>query len=147
MSKDLLVAESAYKSILDTIGSSDPELGGILGTTEGRTCCEHFILDEIDRRWFHMYRPNVDYLNACLRRWDEHDIELTAFVHSHASIHPTLSTADLEFGKALAKQLDTQTVYMVLVVMYLDKLQEIKAYRINADGGMEECSLLITPDS
>lgn len=147
MSKDLLVAESTYKNILDTIGSSDPELGGMLGTTKGRACCEHFILDEIDRRWFHMYRPNVDYLNACLRRWDERDIELTAFVHSHASIHPTLSTADLEFGKALAKQLNTQTIYMVLVVMYLDKLQEIKVYRIDAGGTVEECSLLITPDS
>ena len=85
-----------YNEIIKKLGTSKPELGGMLGWTEDQLVIDHFVFDEKAKVTTVEYNPDVDFLNEILHNeWDKNSIYLGGFVHSHPGSLGTLSYPDV----------------------------------------------------
>lgn len=76
----MYISKRTLKEILDSIGSHSIESGGIIGYKNDNICS--FIFDDSFTSQYE-YRPNVEYLNNEIEKWNAGDISFCGIVHSH----------------------------------------------------------------
>jgi proteasome lid subunit RPN8/RPN11 len=80
----IVMTQSVFDEIKNTIGTFPAETGGILGMT-GDTI-NHFYYDEYpDDSSYSAYTPNCDAINACLEKWTDREVIYVGCIHSHPS--------------------------------------------------------------
>lgn len=76
--------ESAYKQIMETIGSLPPETGGMLFGTGEEQVIEEFVFDPHGRRSGAAYDPDFRFYDKTIKRmWKKHGLRLVGCIHSH----------------------------------------------------------------
>lgn len=93
------ILPDVYEQIIQC-PSVPPEKGGILGIKNG-VVCYCFYDNSPPQSNSAVYIPNVDFLNAKIRKWEERGIGFGGMFHSHAVNQPTLSADDIEYIKAI----------------------------------------------
>lgn len=97
--------------------SVPPEKGGILGVKNGVvcSCCFDNNLSQTNNA---VYIPDVDFLNAKIREWEENDIAFSGIFHSHPKNQPELSADDIEYIKVIFQAMPTsiKTLYFPIVL-------------------------------
>lgn len=76
----MYILKSTLDEILAVIGKSPIESGGIIGCRDGCICA--FVFDEAYTSQ-NEYRPNVEYLNAEIQKWNAEGISFCGIIHSH----------------------------------------------------------------
>jgi proteasome lid subunit RPN8/RPN11 len=98
------------KSVLDeiksTIGALPAETGGVLGGDPKTGEITHFHFDEDAPRSRVVYTVVADRINPVIQAWNEDDVHLAGFIHSHPRglVHP--SPPDIEFARRLLGRSD-----------------------------------------
>jgi proteasome lid subunit RPN8/RPN11 len=80
--KDSDIDEDVLNEIINTIGTMEPEQGGLLGKDENGKIVT-FLLDENGSKTGHTYSPDKDWVNEKLKEWEQQGIKLAGIVHSH----------------------------------------------------------------
>ena len=82
-----------YRQIMESpVGSSKPEQGGALFSSDGGVTADRFIFDEKGSCSGTTYSPNVKFINNQIRYWGERGYYFIGFVHSHPQGFTALST-------------------------------------------------------
>ena len=76
----MYILKRTLEEILDVIGSHPIESGGIIGYKDECICS--FIFDDSFVSQYE-YRPNVEYLNDEIQKWNSEGISFCGIVHSH----------------------------------------------------------------
>ena len=84
---------SVHKQIMESpVGSSRPEQGGALFSSDGGVTVDKFIFDEKGSRSGTTYSPNVKFINEQIRYWSGRGYYFIGFVHSHPQGFTAIST-------------------------------------------------------
>lgn len=84
---------SVYRQIMESpLGSSTPEQGGVLFSSDGGVTVDRFIYDKKGSRSSTTYSPNVKFINDQIKYWSERGYYFIGFVHSHPQGFTALST-------------------------------------------------------
>lgn len=93
------ITQKAFKEILATIGATEPETGGILGSKNNIVCRFYFDKNAVCLQG--KYSPSVDDINQKLSEWQEDDIDFAGIIHSHPNNCNQLSFSDEESVTAI----------------------------------------------
>lgn len=95
----ILIDNSVYKEIINTIGKNNPESGGILG---GKGLhCQTFYFDSTSINSGNTYKPNTLKTNEVIKEWYNDDVEFIGIIHSHPENITQLSYSDIEYAHKL----------------------------------------------
>lgn len=124
----MMMTEKVYQEIKNTIGSFRAEQGGILGSSDGQLI-DHFYWDKEANTGLTTYSPNVELINhTILPNWNQNQIKLIGFVHSHPKGFTKLSGGDLIYAKKLMEALGEQFLYLPIVQSENDGDFELYCY-------------------
>lgn len=91
------ISSTAYNHLNSLIRASPPEIGGILGSSDG-DCITDIILDvPSENAYTCAYSPNVNFLNSCIADWLSDGKRFMGLFHTHFFGINTLSDADKEY--------------------------------------------------
>ena len=144
----VLINDSVYNEIVNTIGSIDPEQGGILGSSSNDGVIDHFVHDSNAQVGYASYTPNIEFLEETINNsWYKDGVELFGFIHSHPARCKSLSGADVEYACRIMSAIGYESLFMPIV--NLDKKQGFRMYGyiINIDGRVEDCDIEIVKKS
>lgn len=140
-----VIIESAYKEILQTIGKKKPESGGILLGFREDYIIRKFVFDPTGSMSNAAYDPDVDYINKVIKNeWEEHQLELLGFVHSHPRGISRLSsdrgnnTGDIGYMKAIFGAIKALEKFLVPILFSSDDGGTVEFFPYLAYRGNEE---------
>ena len=116
------ITKRAYDLLDYHISGAPPEMGGILGSIDGKSIT-HVVVDMnsvISGRCC-QYSPNVEYLNNCISSWLQDDIEFKGVFHTHFANVETLSLADENYICKIMKGMPEEIDYLFFPVFILPK--------------------------
>ena len=90
--------------VISTIGCQKAETGGILGGKDD--VITHYHFDDTSNTTKVTYSPNVDVVNNKLEQWNDLQIRLISFFHSHPGKHNRPSVGDLSYAKVILNGID-----------------------------------------
>lgn len=93
------ITKKALNSILFSSKKAIYETGGILGAKDG--VIEYTVFDKGLKHAKCSYEPDVDYLNAAIKKWQENNIEFIGMFHVHFFDVKTLSPEDTDYIKKI----------------------------------------------
>jgi len=93
------MSSAAFRKILDTIGTIQPEQGGVLGMDKSGVIT-HFFHDQSARKTVTTYSPNTQVVQQVINSWEEEDIRFCGFIHSHPS-YPYPSSGDCDYAERI----------------------------------------------
>lgn len=115
------MSEKVYKKIMSILGEKKPELGGMLGYSKDFDFVDEFVFDENADANYVEYSPNIDFLNDIIQgEWNDDDINLCGFVHSHPGSFQILSYADVEYAQRICEAFNIPHLFMPIVTSDYD---------------------------
>ena len=143
--KTVYILEDVYNEIMGKLGTSKPELGGMLGWTEDQFVIDKFVFDENAVVSSVEYNPNIQFLNDILHNeWDKNGINLAGFVHSHPLDYNILSPADRAYAIKIMEAFDMPYLVMPIVTSSYEYKTELNIYVIDRNGEIEKGILKIS---
>lgn len=116
------ITKKVYDSILNTIGKSPIESGGILGEKDGIIC--EFYFDEDAKHTKSNYIPNLSKLNKVIEEWQENGVQFIGFAHSHPNEYNKPSLGDgLYAQKLLTCNPQLERLIFPIVIISLNNVQ------------------------
>lgn len=119
--------------------SVPPEKGGIIGVKNGVvcSCCFDNNLSQTNSA---VYIPDVDFLNAKIREWEEKEITFGGIFHSHPKNQPELSADDIEYIKVIFQAMPTsiKTLYFPIVLPNVELVSFKAIYQEDAVHILED---------
>ncbi len=88
------IKRKILEEIISTIGTHEPETGGILGINDGVVCAFYF--DKNAEHQIGEYSPNTSDVNLKLAEWAKQGIAFAGIIHSHPNNLSKLSNGDKE---------------------------------------------------
>ena len=82
--------------IIEALGRSDLETGGIIGIKDDAICA--FCFDKGTASCKKYYEPNVAFLNSVIQNWEDNGITFAGMIHSHPCGNLKLSIEDMEYA-------------------------------------------------
>lgn len=133
------ITEEVYQEILKTIGSMQPEKGGMLGSSDG-SIIDTFVFDKNAITGTAEYSPNTNFLNKVLEtEWN--NISFKGFVHSHPYNGSVLSSADVEYAIRIMNATSQKELFMPLVNSSACGKFRIHGYIVKNDGTVTPCNI------
>lgn len=114
----MLILSDIYERII-RCPPVPPETGAMLGIKDGIVCdyCFDRGLAEVNRA---VYTPDIEKLNAQIRRWADQDILFGGIAHSHPFDQEKLSAADIEYIHAIFRAMPRSTEYLYFPIVLPD---------------------------
>jgi proteasome lid subunit RPN8/RPN11 len=114
------IKAEVYNNIINTIGKSPIESGGIIGMKNGVICSYYFDGYTNSKS---EYIPNVNALNKVISDWFNDKIEFVGIVHSHPNQLNILSLNDINYAKELLSVNSyLKEIYFPIVTIKYDKI-------------------------
>ena len=143
--RTVYIFEDIYNEIMSRLGTSKPELGGMLGWTEDQFVIDTFVFDKNAKVNNVEYNPNIQFLNDIIHNeWEKKQIYLGGFVHSHPGNYNILSPADKEYAVRIMKAFDMPYLVMPIVTSSYEYKTEFNLYVVDRYGNVEKCNLEIS---
>lgn len=118
-SVSLKMTRAVYNQIIETIGSTTPECGGVLGADENGTLTAYYY-DATGLGDSSSYSPDVAAINKILtHQWMPQGIYMVGIVHSHEKSRVP-SCGDIAYAVRILAALDTVS-YFYLPILIIDK--------------------------
>lgn len=138
--RHIIFTPEVYQQIYQSIGAFPAEQGGMLGSSDGGKTIDHFYWDRQADTSCVTYSPNVGLINKkILPEWNEIDIKLVGFVHSHPRVSISPSCGDAVYAKNLLTALDEERFYLPIVQSECDGYFRIYGYAAEAEeSGLPE---------
>ncbi len=144
--KTIYINHSIYNQIMDLLGKSKPELGGMLGFTLDQDTIDNFVFDEGARVNSVEYNPDIEYLQKIIDgEWEEKHIFLGGFVHSHPGDFNRLSYADVEYAQRIMNAFDLNYLFMPIVTSSYEYKTSITGYIVRINGKVDRCNIKVVP--
>lgn len=97
--EQLNIVKSAYNEIINTVGILPAESGGILLGKRSDFIVQKFIFDKNGSTWQTGYDPDIQFLNAEIKKaWENDGLEFLGFIHSHPRGFKRLSNGSNGYG-------------------------------------------------
>lgn len=111
------ITNKVLDDIISTIGSKEPETGGIIGCDAFGTICAYYY-DSLGTTESHCYVPNETSLNRVISEvWYPKNISYCGFIHSHHPMYPKLSEADYRYaGCIIDENIHMSSIFMGIVI-------------------------------
>lgn len=109
----LEISQQVYQAIIDTIGASPIESGGVLAM-KGRTITE-FYFDANAGVGNRFYRPSTCQITKQVNQWLREGQTFGGFVHSHPAPYIHLSAMDIVAAEKTAIANQLSAVYMAIL--------------------------------
>ena len=93
------IEHKIYQEIVETIGKSSLEAGGIIGRKDNIICSFHFDKNGLCSE--SEYKPNVSEMNKIIKEWYSWGVEFAGIVHSHPNSYNRPSFNDGLYAKRL----------------------------------------------
>jgi len=156
--KKFFIMDSAYREILETVGKRRPESGGILLGSREDYIVKKFVFDQFGSMSSAAYDPDIYFINKTIKNeWEENQLELLGFVHSHPRGVDKLSgdwgnnTGDIGYLKAIFKAIPALKKFLVPIMFSVADGGELKLFPYIADRDEEEnyylCDLTILSEN
>lgn len=94
------LSKEVFFFLKNTLGKRQPEVGALLGSSNGGRTVDTFALDHTAHTGGAVYVPNVDYCNKVLSQWDDAGILMAGIAHSHPDGCTVPSGPDLSAAAA-----------------------------------------------
>ena len=119
----LQISQQVYQEIIDTIGASSIESGGVLAM-KGHTISDYYfdVHAGVGNRF---YRPSTYQITQQVNQWLREGQTFGGFVHSHPAPYIHLSAMDIVAAEKTAITNQLPAVYMAVLcekVLYLYKV-------------------------
>lgn len=135
----------AYHHIVQKLGSSVPEQGGILMGKNG--IVTDFIHDEFAETTGSTYSLNVAYLNPIIKELKLQGKQLLGIIHSHPNGYSKLSDPDRDYFSSQFKNFpDLEFMYTPIVFSAKQREFEIFPYIFHKNGSIEKTELEVIPN-
>jgi len=138
---------SAYQQILSTVGSRDPESGGILLGPLDSDIVTRFFFDEGGVCTGSSYSPDYVTLRRKMQEeWIPSGVDMKGFVHSHPSRFDCLTNGDLEYVALLLEKNDDMDFFIAPIVIPTEhRMQPIVVLRQEPEVAREAKLVLFRP--
>lgn len=122
----MYIANKVYKKIIDNVPYKLPESGGILGGYNNIIYYVEFD-NGIQQQNLHKchYAPNVEYLNKCIEKWSERQIDFYGIFHTHFYGISTLSKGDKQYIKNIMHKMPPSKIQLYFPVIVLPERKMI----------------------
>ena len=135
-----------YHHIVQKLGSSVPEQGGILMGVNG--IVTDFIHDEFAETTGSTYSLNVAYLNPIIKELKLKGKQLLGIIHSHPNGYSKLSNPDREYFSSQFKNFpDLEFMFTPIVFSAKQREFEIFPYIFHKNGSVEKAELEVIPNN
>lgn len=141
----LIMTEKVYQQICDTIGRHPAETGGLLGSSDG-VRIDHYYFDVTANCTGGTYTMDYHALNNVIHRWNDVDINVIGFIHSHPFGYNKPSAGDEETASHIIDLLDVGGKLFTPIVQVsprLDGTIEIYPYTIENTVNVHDQNLKI----
>ena len=125
------IDSNIHQEIIETIGNSPIESGGIIGIKNNIIC--KFYFDKHSNHKNDKYIPNVESLNNVILDWYELNIEFIGIVHSHPNSCNIPSLDDLTYAKKLKQHNPSLKKILFPIVTKESHCIEITFYEFDND--------------
>lgn len=107
------ITKEAFAIIKEGVGTPAYEIGGIIGSSDGEVI-DKVIMDNIEAppQKACSYRPNTEYLNKQIARWQDDGIEFRGVFHSHFAEVKTLSNGDIKYINEIIMAMPDSVKYL-----------------------------------
>lgn len=106
---------SLYDQIIDTIGTSPTESGGVFALSGDGTIAKYYF-DVCAGTGKQFYRPSAPQITAQVNDWlQEPGIRFGGYIHSHPAGHTTLSPMDIVAAEMTVYQNRLPCIYMLIL--------------------------------
>lgn len=127
--------ENVFDKIMSILGTKKPELGGMLGYSKDFEKIDTFVFDKNANANYVEYSPNTNFLNSIIQgEWNEKDINLCGFVHSHPGSFQILSYADVEYAQRICQAFNIPHLFMPIVTSDYDCEANMIGYAVTREG-------------
>ena len=113
----LRLPADVFQAIHDTVGTTPPETGGMLGGDRAQGTATRFVLDATGRRTSVSYSPDHGRLNQLLADWNDDGTRLIGFCHSHPRGATAPSGGDREYAGRILRAIPSLERLFVPIVM------------------------------
>lgn len=128
----MIIGNTVYKAIMETIPMHPPEAGGILGIDKNIvTCFEYDNRIKTDKLC--TYVPDVVYLNNVIEKWKEQNILFCGMFHTHFFGVRTLSQGDKRYINHILSAMP-KTINRLYFLIVLPETKEMVVYMAIRDG-------------
>ena len=131
------MSPDVIRDIEKLIGQDPAERGGMLGMRFDTGVITHFVHDDDASSTSTTYSPNVEFINATLRKWNADGVRCAGFVHSHPRGATQPSYGDAVYAATLLSRLtELDRLAMPIVQSVADAGRfEMRGYHALRQGG------------
>lgn len=131
----MLILESAYNEIINTIGSRPAESGGLLFGKEDDMIVRKFVFDKHAHTTRSTYTFNTEFLNPEIKRiWNEEGLSCIGFIHSHPHGYGRLSPPDVEYFTSMFESMPRKYYITPIVFTVPDGGFKLNAHILPKDS-------------
>ncbi|SDR66967.1 JAB domain-containing protein [Polaribacter sp. KT25b] len=146
--KKFKITQSAFDEIKATIGNKPAESGGLLFGSRKDFTVTRFLFDKNSINTRSSYTFNTGYLNPIIKKWwDEEELELLGFIHSHPYGLGRLSQPDKDYFASQFKNIDVEKFLTPLVFSAKDGGFKFIPLAYNKNGTVDTLELEIVTNS
>lgn len=114
------VFHTIIEDITNTLGSTNCESGGLLGSSS-ESIIDAFYFDKGIKSSRNEYYPNIDLMQNQIRKWESAHISFKGIIHSHTS-YVGLSEKDVFMSRRLLRLNSFDSILMPLYILEGHKL-------------------------
>lgn len=116
--REFRITNAVLEQILTTVGSNDPETGGILGGSCADHVVRRFHFDRAAQRTSVTYSPDTKTLNELLQSdWEPSGVNLLGFIHSHPFGVEAPSPGDLIYARRILEVFQSLPYLLLPIVI------------------------------
>lgn len=132
---------SSYNEIINKIGSTPAETGGLLFGKEDDFIVRKFVFDKHAKVTKSTYTFNVEYLNSEIKRlWDDEGLSCIGFIHSHPRGCGQPSPPDIQYFSNMFKYMPRKLYLTPIVYTVPDGGFELRPYILRNGSVHAECA-------
>jgi len=132
---------TAYNEIINNIGSTPAETGGLLFGKEDDFIVRKFVFDKHAKVSRATYTFNVEYLNSEIKRlWEDEGLSCIGFIHSHPHGYGQPSLPDIQYFSNMFKHMPRKLYLTPIVYTVPDGGFELRPYILRNGSVHTECA-------
>lgn len=134
------IEKKILEEIKKTIGSKQPEQGGMLGTSKNNGTITHFYFDKNAETTGTSYKVSGDKLATVLNNeWTPNGIIIAGIIHSHPSHDKKPSQEDIDYAKKMLEANSYLKKFLLPIVIGCEENKiEILGYEVTLKDGKAE---------
>lgn len=140
--------ESAFNSIIDTIGSNKAETGGLLFGYEEDYIVRKIVFDRHAETTKSSYTFNTEFLNPEVKRlWETENLSCIGFIHSHPNGYSKPSSADISYFMSMFKYMPRKQYIIPIVFTVPDGGFKLHCYTLPSGSSIPiKTNIELVPD-